>query len=364
MLVDARRQHQDRHPTPVAQPSTHLDAIHARATPGRASTTSGRSAAHASSAIGPVRRGSHAIAVTLERGAQGADHVRVVVDHQNAWRRFTSHLPVLHRASVGHQHDEPRAAKRTVFDRQPRHPARRLPRERWPGPRPVPKPLIRQALELGKHALARLARDARTAVAHFDAYCTVLDSPDDRNGRTRRRVHAHVFQDVAQRLVEQSRVEASERQGVGHVERRPAGRRGSGWCGRAPPTTISPSAFHCGSGVMPDSRRLMASASPTKWTRRSASASMVPSKLHARGVGQRHARVAQRGDGRLDRRQRRPQIVRDDRQRLVARAQRRLGLPPRGVRALPRRAQPRIQHPQQHAPRTRRRSGRARCRAR
>ena len=29
-LVDARRQHQDRHATPVAQPTTHLDAVQAR----------------------------------------------------------------------------------------------------------------------------------------------------------------------------------------------------------------------------------------------------------------------------------------------------------------------------------------------
>src|SRR4051794_26311647 len=111
---------------------------------------------------------------------------------------------------VGHQYDETHAAKRAVFNQH-------LATLRG-GCRPSdgqaktrPHALIRETLELDKHALARFARDAGAAVAHFDAYCTVVDSPDDRNGRAGWCVHAHVCQDVAQRLVQQSRVEPSER---------------------------------------------------------------------------------------------------------------------------------------------------------
>src|ERR1700759_2990571 len=89
---------------------------------------------------------------------------------------------------VWHQQDEPPSPQRTVLDEQ-------VPTLRGRGgagdseAESCARALIAEPLELDKHALTLLAWDARSAVAHFHAYCTVLNSPDDRNGRTRGRVH-------------------------------------------------------------------------------------------------------------------------------------------------------------------------------
>src|SRR5438105_9907854 len=85
-----------------------------------------------------------------------------------------------------------------------------------------PETAVVQTLEFAKHAVARCERDARASVADDQSHAAVLDTPDDRYWGTGRRVDAHVFQHVAQGLIEQARVKSGELQRIGHVERQRA----------------------------------------------------------------------------------------------------------------------------------------------
>src|SRR5205085_2719700 len=72
--------------------------------------------------------------------------------------------------------------------------------------------------EFTKNAVTRRPRDARAGVADDEAHTATFDPSNDGHRRTGWRMDGNVFQQVAQRLVEQAGVKAGERQRVRDVE--------------------------------------------------------------------------------------------------------------------------------------------------
>src|SRR5438067_321032 len=118
---------------------------------------------------------------------------------------------------VRYEHDEAGAAERAVFDKDRAALSggcRASDRQSQASAETV----VGEALELGKNALTRFDRDPGPGVAHFDAYCTVLNAAKYRDGGSRWSVPRHVFQDIRQRLLHQAGVESRQWQRVGDIE--------------------------------------------------------------------------------------------------------------------------------------------------
>ena len=84
---------------------------------------------------------------------------------------------------------------------------------------PGPEAIVGQTLELHEHAVARRLRDARSGVADHQAHAATLNTTHNGHRRADRSMNANVFQQVTQCLIEQSGVEACQRQSVGDVVR-------------------------------------------------------------------------------------------------------------------------------------------------